>query len=426
MNKIISWIIFILALHNNIHCIPFQLNQEPTTNSDDTVAAAAADSSIYGNTDETFFDFANRRVNELKLLNENLFDKSIGTCPYTPLDTDLNNNIKPAEEIVEEEEEETETNNNNKKCMKSSLILNYLRGKTADRIFLIDETTFGVISSADSSVSFYNLNDNFAFNHMRTKVFRNQVPYDGCADSARNIFIAFPEQNKISKYNLNQSTLNYKINSIDLLKNKTNFILKEVYSIRDADFKPTSISCNNDYVYVSERAKSQIRVYDSILRLIRIINLNGVIVSSHSALAVDQNVRVFSDGLDGVALFNPRNTNAKQQQLNSLLATTNRMRKVMSEVSRVNVCHFYKNMNCIEDVDVYTEEKFKSSIYVVDSCDNDIKQFFYSREEKIYLAKKFKIGLGKPISSIRTHTGYLIVLTNSPAKLNLLDAKECP
>ncbi len=258
---------------------------------------------------------------------------------------------------------------------------------------------------------------------LRNKAFRNQVPFDGCADSSRNIYIVFPEQNKISKFSINQSTISFKSLTIEnSFKNKTNLIMKEVFSIRDAEFKPTSISCSNDLIYVSERARNQIRVYDSILRLVRIINLNGVIVSTHSALSVDENVRVFADGQDGVALFNPRSNNNK---LNTGSAGRRKV-SLISEVSRVNICHFYKNMNCIEDIDVFTEEKFKSSIYVVDSCNNDIKQFFYSREEKIVLKKNFKLeAVGRPISSVRNSLGYLIVLTNSPTKLSILDIKEC-
>lgn len=396
MDKKSLIIICLIILTKHTRGIPFE-NQLVGDDNQDII-----DSSIYGNTDESFFDFANRRVSELKAVNENLFDKSINSCPYTPLDHDM---------------KRSDQNDQNDKCLSGSLLLNNLRGKTADRLFLVDELTIGVISSSDSSVGFYSINmPDMTITPLRTKIFRNQVPFDGCADSLRNIFIVFPEQNKISKFNINQTTLNFKQLSIDNnFKNKTNFILKEVYSIKDADFKPTSLSCNNDLIYVSERAKNQIRVYDSILRLVRIINLNGVIVSAHSALSVDQNVRVFADGLDGVALFNPRNNNKFSLS----------RKKTMSEISRVNICHFYKNMNCIEDIDVYTEEKFKSSIYIVDSCDNDIKQFYYSREEKILLANKFKINLGKPISSVRNSFGYLIVLTNSPTKIEILNIKQC-
>lgn len=42
------------------------------------------DDSVFGNTGETFFDFANRRVNELNNANKILFDKSMTQCPYAP------------------------------------------------------------------------------------------------------------------------------------------------------------------------------------------------------------------------------------------------------------------------------------------------------------------------------------------------------
>ena len=42
------------------------------------------DDSVFGNTGETFFDFANRRVNELNNARKILFDKSMTQCPYAP------------------------------------------------------------------------------------------------------------------------------------------------------------------------------------------------------------------------------------------------------------------------------------------------------------------------------------------------------
>jgi len=135
INLFFFWFIILVTLIQTIQCLPFE-----NANSDGS--GTHEDMSIYGNTDESFFDFANRRVNELKTMSESLFDKSLSSCPYTPLDLNEHPQNSPS----------------NNKCLVGSLSLNSLHGKSADRIFLIDELTIGVVSSSDSSVSFYSIN----------------------------------------------------------------------------------------------------------------------------------------------------------------------------------------------------------------------------------------------------------------------------
>lgn len=209
-------------------------------------------------------------------------------------------------------------------------------------------------------------------------------------------------------------------------------------SVRDADFMPSAIACHDDLIYVTERPKNQIRIYDKLLRLLRKIYLNGIVVSNHHALAVNQNVRVLIDGLDSLALFNPTinanpSTNTNQNPSNSILTSTVPISKsshrkkfnLVPENNRVNVCHFYKSMNCLEDVHVTYESKTKSYIYAVDSCSNEVKQFLYSKDERITLSNRFTFRNGKPISVTTSPLGYIFVLTDLPRKIYILDPKEC-
>lgn len=54
------------------------VEQHPHADVDDV------DDSVFGNTGESFFDFANRRANELKEMNKITFDRSMSQCPYAP------------------------------------------------------------------------------------------------------------------------------------------------------------------------------------------------------------------------------------------------------------------------------------------------------------------------------------------------------
>lgn len=42
------------------------------------------DDSVFGNTNESFMEFLERRINELKKLNQASFDKAMSQCPYSP------------------------------------------------------------------------------------------------------------------------------------------------------------------------------------------------------------------------------------------------------------------------------------------------------------------------------------------------------
>ena len=56
---------------------------------------SALDTSVFGNTYESFFDFANRRTHEIESRNKDLYEKSMKACIYTPYAAtpSVNNNV---------------------------------------------------------------------------------------------------------------------------------------------------------------------------------------------------------------------------------------------------------------------------------------------------------------------------------------------
>lgn len=396
------------------------------TNFDDRNSAPSDDSgfdpSIFGNTDESFFEFANRRVNELKNQNKQLYDKSIASCQYSPktfLDTYSLVSRRDLGEITLENDYRIAEDKSSMRqsCQIAEFSLNDLNGKTSDRIFIYDPLTIGLVSSSDSTLRFYTLNIlHKTFTLVRTKYFKNEVPFDACSDKYKNIYVVFPDQNKIGKYQVNQTFVVFRNSQNTRFTNKSRIGIKETISVKDIDFRPSAIACHDDIVYVSEKGKNQIRVYDKLLRLVRIISLNGMVSSPYHALAVNQNVRVLLDGMDGVALFNPHN------HVKSLFK---KKFQISHENNNINVCHFYSDVNCLEDVHVSAESHSKSNVFVADSCSNEIKQFTFSKDERIKLSAQFSVPNGRPISMVTLPVGYIIVLTDSPRKLYVLNPREC-
>lgn len=225
-------------------------------------------------------------------------------------------------------------------------------------------------------------------------------------------------------------------------------------SIKDTEFNPSTIACSNDLLYVGERPHNIIRVYDKLLRLVRIIHLKNVVVSSHRALAVNQNARVMLDGSDSLALFNPPTSVSKRSSLDqqqqtpltsaAAAASKNRKRGIKA---RLNVCHVYQSIGCLEDVKLVAHSSTRSSIFLVDSCENEVKEFDYRREESsssssstiknndtsnstinpptVSWLKRLRIENGIPISVVGNELGYLFVLTDLPRKILVLNQKEC-
>lgn len=247
------------------------------------------------------------------------------------------------------------------------------------RLIKVDESTFGLIGM--SHISFFSVDavslkvtliDKFFFN--------DRILLDACADKSRNLFVLFTFENKIIKFNLNLSNPNRLV------------MIRSITEHHDS--YPTAISCTENYIYVSSRLNNQLRVYDLMLNLLEKINISNVIVSIHNNLAIDSNVKVVTDGLDGVGLLLKNNM----------------------------TCHFYSNMMCIEDIDVYNEKNSsKSSIYVVDSCEKNVKQFIFSQDEKILLKNVYNISTNEKIlSATRISHNILIVFTKYPTKITLL------
>jgi len=201
------------------------------------------------------------------------------------------------------------------------------------------------------------------------------------------IYIVFAFQNEISKYKLN----------ID------NELIK-IDSISDNEFIPSAIDCLNDQIIVNDHSKNKIRVYDFDLILIDIIQLKNVIYGSNNALAADNNIKLFLDGNDGVALFD-NNYNIDPN---------------------INTCHFYQSKMCVEDIDVYYEQVFKSSIYITNSCTRSIKKYLYNKYKYFMHEWDYMINYGKPSSAIRnSFNNELIVLTHNPNKIHFLNLNQC-
>lgn len=301
---------------------------------------------------------------ELKKTNEALFNQAINACKYAPLFMTSHSN---------EMNEDIEAN-----CYGSTIELD-LGMYYANRIFLVDDLTLGVISSSGLTISIYRIaTPELSLELLSTKYFnRYHVPYDACADLSKNIFVL--SQEKLTKYKLNENSA--------LVKAKTIFI------------QSSSIACHANQVYVNDRLNNRIRVYSGDdLEQVETLDAKGVIFSMNHALGVDSNVKAFVDGLDSVA--------------------------VLDEHSQA--CHFYKSLMCIEDLRVMSESSNVSSIFVVDSCERDIKQFIYTPNKRLYLENKFTIGQNfSLVSMVKNGFNYLIVLANYPSKINILDLNRC-
>ena len=116
-----------------------------------------------------------------------------------------------------------------------------------------------------------------------------------------------------------------------------------------------------------------------------------MIISLHHNLAVNSNLKVFTDGFDAVGL-----------------------------IEKNAACHFYSNVMCIEDIDVYAETKSTTSIYVVDSCQNNVIQFLRSSNETISVKNAYSLTRGVPLSAIRSSFNSLAVLTEKPSQITLI------
>jgi hypothetical protein len=172
------------------------------------------DSSIFGNTYETFFEFANRRTFEIESRNKDLYEKSMRSCIYTPYENE--NDERGGGGGADEDDAINENlgadKSSTSQCLVSVLNLaehhgssgsgansGGLGGKTSDRLFQFDAKTLGLISSSDSSLRLFDFNATHGvLQSMRVKYFKSERPYDACADSANgNVYVVFPDENKI-------------------------------------------------------------------------------------------------------------------------------------------------------------------------------------------------------------------------------------
>ena len=417
----ISILINLIVAQLNVDC-ESNLNSEAVDNDDlpNKKRNSDYDTSVFGNTDESFFEFNNRRLQEMIEQNTKHYDYLINSCQYSSV---MNNQKEPTNKFNKKQKRQTESEKN---CVVSSLPLNDYYGLTSDRLFLLDSTILGLITTSDKSIRFFHIDSNKkTLTPMRTKFFRTEDrPYDACADSSKNIYIVFPDQNRIAKFavtitgpltgNAGPKSNNSPFNR----QNKTNIIIKEAISIRDIDFAPTAISCNNDNIYVSQRLSKQIRVYDKVLRLVRVINLDDVVTSPHVSIDISPNVNLFLDGNDAISVFVPTN---------SLLGLKKNKKKysLTAETNRGATCHFYQHMSCLKDMSVFTHNTHQSEIYIADLCDRNVKEFTYVKNQKIELTNEYALNGGTPTSTVKNIDGMLFVLMDNPRTIKIIDTKQC-
>lgn len=339
------------------------------------------------NDDKTFFseflENFDENYAELNKLNELKFQESVSKCSNI---LSSNNSINNVLQMKYQKH----------MCISINPYFDEDPGSLSGKLFLYDNNIVGLITNTDMSVRFYYFNPNHkSIIQIFKKYFRNEVPYAACTDKLKNVYIVFPDEQKIGKY-VFESILSSNL--------KLNRILKETSFIREKDYYPSTISCHDDYIYVSERPTNVIKVYDKNLNFIKNIEIDGVIISAHRAITVNNNIRLFADDSSGVAFFN-------------------RIRNSVDSIA--HACHFYYKKNCIEDISSIVENKNKTLIYVADSCNHEIKQFIYtSNENNIALLHSLNV-YGIPTSVVSNENGYLFVLTSVPSKLNVFYPRDC-
>lgn len=322
---------------------------------------------------DDLYTYAQQKTRETKIKNEKLFNKSINTCEYKP--------------VTNESFSETSLASSNNEEYFLDLAL-----YSGSKLILLDDSLIALLSSSNKSIRIYDLDlQNSSLTLMHEVYFHHERPFDLCTDKTKYIFLVFPNENRVAKYLIRKAK-----------DGQINF--KRIKYITDSKFNPTAIACNFNFIYVSERTHNQIRVYDKRLNLIDIINLDGVIVNVQKTIIIERNLKVFVDGFDAVGLFDN-----KSRFNNSL-----------------NTCHFYKKIMCIQDVSIYTNIEDYLNIYVLDTCDKDIKEFlFKNRLEKIKLNQVLKIGFpGEPVSVSRNSFNQMILLTSNPNRLNVFKLHE--
>ena len=245
------------------------------------------------------------------------------------------------------------------------------------KLFSYDQNIIGLITNSEQSIRLYYFNPyHKSLIQIYKKIFHQQVPFDACVDKAKNIYLVFPDEQKIGKYTLESFNHNGKFKVI-----KMNVVLE----IKESDYNPSAISCYEDNIYVSERASNIIKVYDNNLNFLRNIEINGVVISLHRAIDINQNIRIFADDSSGIAFFN---------QIQH------------SGDSISNACHFYYDKNCVEDISTIVENKNKTLIYVADSCNKEVKQFIHYNNGNIALINSY-IGDEIPTSILADSYGNL-------------------
>jgi hypothetical protein len=345
--------------------------------------SSSYDYDYYNNNDfEGYVENLGSNWNELDKINEMKFEDSINKCANSIV---YNNNTH-----IKKNLKHYCFTSGNLDLVEETLI--YGSGK----LFSYDQNIVGLITNGDFSVRFYNFNPILkSLTRIYMKSFHERVPFDACVDKAKNIFIVFPDEQMITKYVL-ETSINNGVKSIRL---------REIAMKVEREYNPSSITCYDDHIYISERPTNTIRVHDSNLNLVKKIEISGVVISMHRAIDVNQVARIFADDSSGVAFFNQIENTGDNS---------------------ANACHFYHQKNCIEDVTLKLENKNKTLIYIADGCSNEVKQFEYNNNRHLYYINSYNTN-GKPVSILANDHGYVFVLTkiDKISRINVYYPRMC-
>jgi hypothetical protein len=180
---------------------------------------------------DSFFDFAEKKVVNEKIVNKEQFKKLLDICPYTPL-TSLTQNDNNSNSLTIPEVNLAESD-----CVNGVYSLEKY-GPFNGKIFLIDSKTIGVLNSVDQKLRIFSFdNEEKKLSLVRIKRFHQEVPTDACVDSNNDIYVVFPKQNKISKFKMIKRIVTISNDQEDFflhpsMKKRVHIILKEVIKLK--------------------------------------------------------------------------------------------------------------------------------------------------------------------------------------------------
>ncbi len=112
--------------------------------------------------EKTFFEYAEERTLAMNL-KSNQIKKVINSCKYAPL----------------------KLKSNKKECQEISFDLINEHEIGATKLFSIDNSKIGLISSQFKMISFFSV-DTFEIKPLNRQYFTNEIPFDACTDNSKS------------------------------------------------------------------------------------------------------------------------------------------------------------------------------------------------------------------------------------------------